>query len=224
MAANPTADQLVGILRETVVSLVRRDGPDLSARQLGVFLTCYLLDGGHTVRGLAAELERFEAGDHPRARSAGRTRPRAAQGGPAGPPQHSRAAHTQGRGLPAGPALHHGRGGRHREARSCGSRVIAATRHDKRLIPTPRRTARCVRDCPSQKRQLSAIAASADGRAVSRPVLGPGPWDLVSSPTREFRPARTAHHEAEPAKLRQQRQQRNIRLGRRRRRQEDQCT
>jgi DNA-binding MarR family transcriptional regulator len=56
MATNPSADQMVGVLRETVVSLVRRDGPDLSARQLGVFLTCYLRDGGHTVRGLAAEL------------------------------------------------------------------------------------------------------------------------------------------------------------------------
>jgi DNA-binding MarR family transcriptional regulator len=56
MAVNPSADQLVGILRETVVALVRRDGPDLSARQLGVFLTCYLRDGGHTVRGLAADL------------------------------------------------------------------------------------------------------------------------------------------------------------------------
>lgn len=51
-----TADQLVGILRDTVVSLVRRDGPDLSARQLGVFLTVYLAEGPHTVRGLAAEL------------------------------------------------------------------------------------------------------------------------------------------------------------------------
>lgn len=47
---------MVGILRETVVALVRRDGTDLSARQLGVFLTCYLKDGPHTVRGLAAEL------------------------------------------------------------------------------------------------------------------------------------------------------------------------
>ena len=56
MAISPSADQLVGILRETVVALVRRDGPDLSARQLGVFLTCYLHDGGHTVRGLAADL------------------------------------------------------------------------------------------------------------------------------------------------------------------------
>lgn len=56
MPANPIADQMVGILRETTVSLVRRDGPDLSARQLGVFLTCYLQDGPHTVRGLAADL------------------------------------------------------------------------------------------------------------------------------------------------------------------------
>ena len=56
MATNASADQLVGILRDTIVSLVRRDGPDLSARQLGVFLTCSLQEGAHTVRGLAADL------------------------------------------------------------------------------------------------------------------------------------------------------------------------
>jgi DNA-binding MarR family transcriptional regulator len=56
MAAQLSSDQLVGILRDTVVSLVRRDGVDLSARQLGVFLTCYLNEGGHTVRGLAHDL------------------------------------------------------------------------------------------------------------------------------------------------------------------------
>jgi DNA-binding MarR family transcriptional regulator len=56
MANQANSDQLVGILRDTVVALVRRDGPDLSARQLGVFLTVYLTDGPHTVRGLAAEL------------------------------------------------------------------------------------------------------------------------------------------------------------------------
>jgi DNA-binding MarR family transcriptional regulator len=56
MASAPNPDQLVGIMRDTVVALVRRDGPDLSARQLGVFLTCYLQEGPHTVRGLAAEL------------------------------------------------------------------------------------------------------------------------------------------------------------------------
>lgn len=53
---NPLSDAQVGLLRETIVALVRRDGADLSARQLGVFLTCYLREGGHTVRGLAAEL------------------------------------------------------------------------------------------------------------------------------------------------------------------------
>ena len=56
MAASPAPENLVGVLRDTVVALVRRDGPDLSARQLGVFLTCYLQEGAHTVRGLAAEL------------------------------------------------------------------------------------------------------------------------------------------------------------------------
>jgi DNA-binding MarR family transcriptional regulator len=53
---NPVSDAQVGLLRDTVVALVRRDGTDLSARQLGVYLTCYLNDDGHTVRGLAAEL------------------------------------------------------------------------------------------------------------------------------------------------------------------------
>jgi len=56
MPAVQSPDTLLNILRDTVVALVRRDGPDLSARQLGVFLTCYLNDGGHTVRGLAADL------------------------------------------------------------------------------------------------------------------------------------------------------------------------
>lgn len=56
MPASFNAEQLVGILRDTTVALVRRDGPDLSARQLGVFLTCYLHEGPHTVRGLAADL------------------------------------------------------------------------------------------------------------------------------------------------------------------------
>ncbi len=56
MAQASATDHLVATLRDTVVSMVRRDGPDLSARQLGVFLTCYLNDEAHTVRGLAAEL------------------------------------------------------------------------------------------------------------------------------------------------------------------------
>jgi len=56
MAVPPTPDQLVAMLKHTTVTLVRRSGPDLSARQLAVFLTCYLMEGGHTVRGLAADL------------------------------------------------------------------------------------------------------------------------------------------------------------------------
>ena len=56
MAQSNHSDQQVSLLRDTVVAMVRRDGPDLSARQLGVFLTCYLQDGAHTVRGLAAHL------------------------------------------------------------------------------------------------------------------------------------------------------------------------
>ena len=54
---NPVSDTQVGLLRDTVVSLVRRSSADLSARQLAVFLTCYLNEDGHTVRGLAAELD-----------------------------------------------------------------------------------------------------------------------------------------------------------------------
>ncbi len=57
MAIPATPDQLVAILKHTTVTLVRRAGADLSARQLAVFLTCYLMEGGHTVRGLAADLK-----------------------------------------------------------------------------------------------------------------------------------------------------------------------
>ena len=56
MSANEVGDGLTGVLRRTIVDLVRREGPDLSARQLGVFLTCYLESEAQTVRGLAAEL------------------------------------------------------------------------------------------------------------------------------------------------------------------------
>lgn len=56
-SSDANTDQMINSLRDTIVAMVRRDGPDLSARQLAVFLTCYLRgDGSHTVRGLAAEL------------------------------------------------------------------------------------------------------------------------------------------------------------------------
>jgi DNA-binding MarR family transcriptional regulator len=57
MATSETSESLVNVLRDTVVALVRQDGPDLSARQFGVFLTCYLEGDAQTVRGLAASLD-----------------------------------------------------------------------------------------------------------------------------------------------------------------------
>jgi DNA-binding MarR family transcriptional regulator len=56
MNALEEAHGLPHVLRETILSMVRRDGADLSARQLAVLLTVYLTEGPHTVRGLAAEL------------------------------------------------------------------------------------------------------------------------------------------------------------------------
>ena len=57
LAADGGPDRLVDGLRATIVSLVAADGPDLSSRQLGAFLICYLNEGPHTVRGLAATLD-----------------------------------------------------------------------------------------------------------------------------------------------------------------------
>jgi DNA-binding MarR family transcriptional regulator len=52
-AANP----LLHILKDAMVASVSSNGPDLTARQLTVFLKVYLEPGTkHTVRGLAAEL------------------------------------------------------------------------------------------------------------------------------------------------------------------------
>ena len=50
------ADALLRALHGAVLALVRRGGFDLTARQLGVFLTVYLRPGPHTVRGLARVL------------------------------------------------------------------------------------------------------------------------------------------------------------------------
>ncbi len=54
---NPSHDdRMVDMLQDAMVSLVRRDGPDLSARQLGLFLSCYLRKEAYTVRELATDL------------------------------------------------------------------------------------------------------------------------------------------------------------------------
>jgi DNA-binding MarR family transcriptional regulator len=57
MALSEATESLVTVLRDTIVALVRQNGPDLSARQFGVFLTCYLESDAQTVRGLAATLD-----------------------------------------------------------------------------------------------------------------------------------------------------------------------
>jgi hypothetical protein len=46
-----SVEQRVDALRQTIVALVRRDGPDLTARQMGVFLTCYLEEEAQTAVG-----------------------------------------------------------------------------------------------------------------------------------------------------------------------------
>ncbi len=42
--------------QRTICESVRRDGPDLSARQMAVLLTVYRTEAPHTVRALAANL------------------------------------------------------------------------------------------------------------------------------------------------------------------------
>ena len=53
MARNLVA---LGLWRKALVASVRRDGPDLSARQMALLLTVYLTTPPHTVRGLAGVL------------------------------------------------------------------------------------------------------------------------------------------------------------------------
>jgi DNA-binding MarR family transcriptional regulator len=56
MATPETDEPGLAMLRHSITGLVRRKGSDLSARQLSIFLTCYLDNEGQTVRGLAAKL------------------------------------------------------------------------------------------------------------------------------------------------------------------------
>lgn len=50
------AVQALDLWRGAIVESVRRDGPDLSARQMALLLTVYLIPPPHTVRGLAQTL------------------------------------------------------------------------------------------------------------------------------------------------------------------------
>jgi len=48
--------QALELWRRTIVDGVRRDQPDLSARQMAILLIVYTQPAPHTVRGLSAEL------------------------------------------------------------------------------------------------------------------------------------------------------------------------
>jgi len=51
-----SATQILDLWRGALVETVRRDRPDLSARQMALLLSVYLTPPPHTVRGLAATL------------------------------------------------------------------------------------------------------------------------------------------------------------------------
>lgn len=48
--------QALDLWRKAIIESVRRDGPDLSARQMALLLTVYLTPPPHTVRGLAESM------------------------------------------------------------------------------------------------------------------------------------------------------------------------
>ena len=56
MSVELTAVQALHLWRTAIVESVRRDGPDLSARQMALMLTVYVTPPPHTVRGLALTL------------------------------------------------------------------------------------------------------------------------------------------------------------------------
>jgi DNA-binding MarR family transcriptional regulator len=56
MGINLNEFQALDIWRRAIVSSVRLDAPDLSARQMGLLLSVYLSPPPHTVRGLAKTL------------------------------------------------------------------------------------------------------------------------------------------------------------------------
>lgn len=56
MSIEITPSQALALWQGAVSESVRRDGPDLSARQSAVLMTVYLADPPHTVRGLSERL------------------------------------------------------------------------------------------------------------------------------------------------------------------------
>lgn len=56
MSLDLSMSKALQLWREALVESVRREGPDLSARQMAILLTVYTTDAPHTVRGLARHL------------------------------------------------------------------------------------------------------------------------------------------------------------------------
>lgn len=56
MAVQLQQEEALEIWRDALCESVRRDGPDLSARQMAIVLIVYTNPPPHTVRGLAAQL------------------------------------------------------------------------------------------------------------------------------------------------------------------------
>lgn len=56
MAASEIDELLLDTLRHSIIGLVRREGPDLTARQLAIFLACYLETKPQPVGALATKL------------------------------------------------------------------------------------------------------------------------------------------------------------------------
>ena len=56
MGVDLKVPQALTLWREALAETVRRDQPDLSARQMAILLTVYLTPAPHTVRGLASGL------------------------------------------------------------------------------------------------------------------------------------------------------------------------
>ena len=56
MPKSQDADVLLPVLRDLYISLIREDGPDLTARQMSVFLLVQMEQELHTIRGTASKL------------------------------------------------------------------------------------------------------------------------------------------------------------------------
>ncbi|MGE0745925.1 MAG: MarR family winged helix-turn-helix transcriptional regulator [Rhodospirillales bacterium] len=57
MAVELSRADALALWRAAISESVRRDGPDLSARQMAILLAVYIGEPPHTVRGLAADLK-----------------------------------------------------------------------------------------------------------------------------------------------------------------------